>query len=115
MKKKIVIVVGATGALGMEIVKAMFARGASVRAMVRPTSNRSKLEKLGVTDFVAGDMMDPASLNLALAAGPGADAVIASAAGYTGHTECDKAAEVPHFYHKHLVEKYLAKAFSIRA
>jgi uncharacterized protein YbjT (DUF2867 family) len=142
MEKKIVIVVGATGTLGMEIVKALIAGGASVRAMVRPTSNRSKLEKLGVSDFVTGDMMDPASLNLALAASPRPDAVISSAAGYTGHTkgdnaktdtqgyknlvdaakaagiprfvlisilECDKAAEVPHFYHKYLVEKYLAE------
>jgi uncharacterized protein YbjT (DUF2867 family) len=85
-------------------------------------------------------MMDADSLKRALAQTPKADAVVASAAGYTGHTkgdsprtdtegyrnladaakaaaiprfvlisilECDKAPGVPHFYHKHLAEKYL--------
>ena len=140
MNKKIVTLAGATGYLGEKIAKELIAQGAHVRALVRATSNRTKLEKLGITDFVTGDMMDPVSLKKALAQSPKADAVIASAAGYTGHTksdspktdtdgyrnladatkaadisrfvllsilECDKAPEVPHFYHKHLVEKYL--------
>ena len=140
MNKKIVILAGATGFLGEKIAKQLIAQGAHVRALVRATSNRSKLEKSGITDFVTGDMMDRASLEKALAQSPKADAVVASAAGYTGHTkgdnpktdtdgyrnladaakaanisrfvllsilECDKAPEVPHFYHKHLIEKYL--------
>lgn len=140
MNKKIVTLAGATGYLGEKIAMELLAQGAHVRALVRTTSNRTRLEKLGVTDFVTGDMMDPASLKKALAQSPKADSVIASAAGYTGHTkgdnpktdtegyrnladatkaanisrfvlisilECDKAPEVPHFYHKHLVEKYL--------
>jgi len=140
MDKKIVVLTGATGYLGEKIAKELIAQGANVRAMVRATSSRTNLEKLGVTDFVTGDMMDPASLDKALAQSPKADALVASAAGYTGHTkgdspktdtegyknladatkkasisrfvlisilECDKANEVPHFYHKHLVEKYL--------
>lgn len=140
MNKKIVTLAGATGYLGEKIATELLAQGAHVRALVRATSNRTRLEKLGVTDFVTGDMMDPASLKKALAQSPKADSVIASAAGYTGHTkgdnpktdtegyrnladatkaanisrfvlisilECDKAPEVPHFYHKHLVEKYL--------
>jgi uncharacterized protein YbjT (DUF2867 family) len=140
MNKKIVTLAGATGYLGEKIAMELLAQGAHVRALVRATSNRTRLEKLGVTDFVTGDMMDPASLKKALAQSPKADSVIASAAGYTGHTkgdnpktdtegyrnladatkaanisrfvlisilECDKAPEVPHFYHKHLVEKYL--------
>jgi uncharacterized protein YbjT (DUF2867 family) len=140
MNKKIVTLAGATGYLGEKIALELLAQGAHVRALVRATSNRTRLEKLGVTDFVTGDMMDPASLKKALAQSPKADSVIASAAGYTGHTkgdnpktdtegyrnladatkaanisrfvlisilECDKAPEVPHFYHKHLVEKYL--------
>jgi uncharacterized protein YbjT (DUF2867 family) len=142
MAQKKVTVVGATGALGMEIVKALMKQGVDVRAVVRPTSYRTKLEKLGVTDFVSGDMMDPDSLNKALSALPKSDAVIATAAGYTSHTkgdtaktdtegyrnlvdaakaagiprfvlisilECDKAEIVPHFYHKYMVEKYLAE------
>jgi uncharacterized protein YbjT (DUF2867 family) len=140
MNSKIVTLAGATGFLGEKIAKELLAQGAHVRAMVRATSNRTNLEKIGVTDFVTGDMMDPASLKKAFDQGPQADAVIASAAGYTGHTkgdsvktdtegyrnladavkaadiprfvlisilECDKAPEVPHFYHKHLAEKYL--------
>ena len=140
MDKKIVTIAGATGFLGEKIAKELISQGAHVRAMVRATSNRTKLEKLGVTDFVTGDMMDPDSLKKALAQSPKADTVIASAAGYTGHTkgdnqktdtegyknladaakaanisrfvlisilECDKAPEVPHFYHKYLVEKHL--------
>jgi uncharacterized protein YbjT (DUF2867 family) len=140
MDKKIVAIAGATGFLGEKIAKELISQGAHVRAMLRATSNRTKLEKLGVTDFVTGDMMDPDSLKKALAQSPKADTVIASAAGYTGHTkgdnqktdtegyknladaakaanisrfvlisilECDKAPEVPHFYHKYLVEKHL--------
>jgi uncharacterized protein YbjT (DUF2867 family) len=140
MTKKIIILAGATGFLGEKIAKEIIAQGAHVRALVRTTSNRSKLENLGINDFVTGDMMDPVSLEKALAQSPKADAIIANAAGYTGHTkgdnnktdidgyrnladatkganisrfvlisilECDKAPEVPHFYHKYLVEKYL--------
>jgi uncharacterized protein YbjT (DUF2867 family) len=140
MDKKIVMLAGATGYLGEKISKELISQGAHVRAMVRASSNRAGLEKLGVNDFVIGDMMDPASLKIALDHEPRADAVIASAAGYTGHTkgdnpttdtegyrnladatraakiprivlisilECDRAPEVPHFYNKHLAEKYL--------
>jgi uncharacterized protein YbjT (DUF2867 family) len=140
MDKKVVTVVGATGALGSKIVKALLDKDVHVRALVRATSNRSGLQDLGVTDFVTGDMMDPGPLLKALSAVPKSDALVASAAGYTRHTkgdspktdvqgyrnlvdatkaagisrfvmvsilECDKAAGVSHFYHKHLVEKYL--------
>jgi uncharacterized protein YbjT (DUF2867 family) len=140
MKQKLVMVVGATGALGLKIVKALIDQKVQVRAMVRKTSSRANLQELGVTDFVTGDMMDPDSLQNAFSNNAKPDAVIASAAGYTRHTkgdspqtdtkgyfnlvdavkaagisrfvlisilECDKAANVPHFYHKFLVEKYL--------
>jgi len=89
MGKKIVTVVGATGALGREIVKALLAQGAQVRAMVRVSSSRSSLEALGVTDFVVGDMLEPRTLKSALGQTPRADAMVASAAGYTGHTKGD--------------------------
>jgi uncharacterized protein YbjT (DUF2867 family) len=89
MDKKIVLLVGATGYLGEKIARELLEMGAHVRAMVRATSNRTKLEKLGVTDFVTADMLDPSSLSKALAATPKADAVISSAAGYTGHSKGD--------------------------
>jgi len=91
MEKKIVTVAGATGYLGLKMVKALLDQGARVKAMVRVTSDRSKLEALGVTDFVVGDMMDRGSLEAALAQSPKADALIASAAGYTGHSKGDSA------------------------
>jgi len=86
MESSIVTVVGASGTLGTEIVRALLAKGARVRAMVRATSDRARLQSLGVTDFVVADLMDAASLQRALAAEPRAEAVVASAAGFTAHT-----------------------------
>jgi uncharacterized protein YbjT (DUF2867 family) len=89
MNQKVVTVVGATGALGSKIVKALIDQNHHVRAMVRATSNRTKLQELGVTDFVIGDMMDPQSLPQALSKDPKSQAIVASAAGYTRHTRGD--------------------------
>ncbi len=85
-----VTVVGASGTLGASIVQALLERGVLVRAMVRATSNRTKLESLGVTDFVVADLNDASSLQRALAAEPRAEAVIASAAGFTVHSRRTK-------------------------
>ena len=89
MGKKKVVVAGATGALGNKIVKELLAQGAEVTAMVRATSNRSKLMEVGVSHFVVGDMMDKVSLRNALTQEHRFDAIVASAAGYTGHTKGD--------------------------
>src|SRR5947207_244340 len=89
MKK--VVVAGATGALGSKIVKALLAQGAEVTAMVRATSNRSRLEEMGVKHFVIGDLMDKASLQEALSTKHGFDTIVASAAGYTRHSKGDSA------------------------
>ncbi len=89
MDQKTVTVVGATGSLGSKIVKALTDQHVHVIAMVRASSNRKELENLGITDFVIGDLMDPDSLRKALSNGPKPDAVVASAAGYTGHTKGD--------------------------
>ena len=86
MEARVVTVVGASGSLGSEIVRALFERGTRVRAMVRATSDRTKLESLGVTDFVVADLMDPTSLQRALTAEPRTEAVVASAAGFSAHT-----------------------------
>jgi len=82
-----VLVVGATGHLGRKVVDALQARGKRVRALVRPGSDASALEALSVS-IVRGDMLDPDSLDRAM---DGVDAVITTAAGYTGHTEGDTA------------------------
>jgi uncharacterized protein YbjT (DUF2867 family) len=86
METRIVTVVGASGNLGTEIVQALLERKVRVRAMVRATSNRGKLEALGVADYVVADLNDPTSLQRALTAEPRAEAVIASATGFSAHT-----------------------------
>ncbi|KAB7896727.1 NAD(P)H-binding protein [Rouxiella sp. S1S-2] len=87
---KTVAVMGASGTLGTTIVRMLLERGVHVRALVRATTHRAKLEALGVTDFVVADLMDPASLQRALTQGPGIDAVISSAAGFTSHSRRTK-------------------------
>ena len=91
MEKKVVIVAGASGSLGIRIAKALLDQGARVNAMVRATSDRTRLEAVGVTDFVVGDMMDRGTLSAAFSQRPRADALIASAAGYTRHSRGDSA------------------------
>lgn len=86
MEQRTVTVVGASGTLGSAIVAALLARGVHVRAMVRATSNRAKLNALGVTDYAVGDLNDRASLQRALSAEPRAEALIASAAGFSAHS-----------------------------
>ncbi|MBY0547371.1 MAG: NmrA family NAD(P)-binding protein [Candidatus Obscuribacterales bacterium] len=64
MKRKTVLVVGATGMLGSEIVKALLAEGNhNIRALVRNPEREFEryLRSKGV-ELVAGDAMDPATL-----------------------------------------------------
>jgi uncharacterized protein YbjT (DUF2867 family) len=89
METKKVVVAGATGALGSKIVKALLEQGSEVTAMVRATSNRGRLEEMGVNSFVVGDMMDKSSLQEALSPKHKFDAIVASAAGYTRHSKGD--------------------------
>jgi len=86
MAARIVTVIGASGTLGSEIVRALLKKGARVRAMVRATSDRAKLESLGVTEFLVADLRDARSLQRAMTAEPQAEAVVASAAGFSAHT-----------------------------
>jgi uncharacterized protein YbjT (DUF2867 family) len=91
MQTKKVIVAGATGTLGSQIVKELLEQGAEVTAMVRASSNRSTLVGMGVKNFVVGDMMDAASLRQALSPEHGFDVIVASAAGYTRRKKGDSA------------------------
>ena len=71
------LVVGATGLLGSEICRQLAAKGKSVRALVRTTSDQAKvdaLKALGI-ETVVGDVRDRASLD---AACQGAKAVIST-------------------------------------
>src|SRR5690242_13845960 len=58
------LVVGATGELGGSVVRRLRERGATVRALVRPSSDAAELQALGV-EIVRGDLLDPSSLALA--------------------------------------------------
>ena len=130
-----VLVVGATGSLGGKVVDELLKRGKRVRALVRSTSDASRLENRGV-EIARGDMLDVDSL---VAAMNGADAVITTAAGYTrggknaqnidtvGNANLAEAArrtgirrfvltsiltsdqtpDVPHFWHKKIAEDKL--------
>lgn len=75
-RNKLNVVTGATGLLGSHIVEGLVARGERVRALVRPTSDISFLQKLDV-DLAIGDLHDPQSLRQALT---GADVVYHCAA-----------------------------------
>ncbi|MGN7200439.1 SDR family oxidoreductase [Arthrobacter sp. SAFR-044] len=130
-----VLVVGATGSLGGKVVDELLKRGKKVRALVRPTTDASRLENKGI-EIARGDMLDLDSL---VAAMQGADAVITTAAGYTrggknaqdidtvGNSNLAEAAHrtgirrfvltsiltsdqtphVPHFWHKKVAEDKL--------
>ncbi len=59
-----ILVAGATGVLGSEIVRRLTARGEQVRAMVRATSSPEKIERLKMlgADIVRADVKEPRTL-----------------------------------------------------
>ena len=63
-----VLVFGASRGTGLEVVKLLAERGEPVTAFIRPTSDRSNLEPLGV-DFAVGDILDAESVQATFAAG----------------------------------------------
>jgi uncharacterized protein YbjT (DUF2867 family) len=67
-----ILVSGAAGKTGRAVIRALAARGAAVRAMVRRPEQVASVRELGAEDALAGDMRDPATWTAALA---GMDAV----------------------------------------
>ena len=61
-----VLVFGATGQTGLELIRLLRARGDAVTAAVRASSDRSELEALGV-DFVVADALDAEAVRVAAA------------------------------------------------
>ena len=61
-----ILVTGATGTVGGEVVKSLFRKGVSFRAMVRDAEHAGILRSLPRTEVVVGDFDDPASLDRAL-------------------------------------------------
>jgi len=75
-----VLLAGATGDLGARLARELVARGAGVRALVRPATDRAALARLtalGVTP-VEADYADPGAL---VAAASGADVVVSAVSG----------------------------------
>jgi uncharacterized protein YbjT (DUF2867 family) len=133
-----VLMVGGTGALGRKVVSELLNRDHRVRMLVRDPVKAEEFARRGV-ELVRGDMMDPRSLTAAIdgsdavitcAAGytrhsakdtAETDTVgnrnlvdAAAAVGVrrfvlTSILTCDKTPQVPHFWHKKLVEDHLAE------
>ena len=74
----VTLITGATGFVGSAIARACLRRGDTVRALVRPGSDRRNLDGLGV-ELVEGDITDPASLAQAIG---GCDRLFHAAADY---------------------------------
>ncbi len=102
-----VLLFGGTRGVGLEIARILVNRGDSVTAFVRPTSDRSGLEPLGVS-FAVGDALDAASVR-AVFAGQSLDSVVTSLGAARGESnavddvgtknvvEAAKTAGVPRF------------------
>lgn len=93
MSSNEILVVGATGLLGMELVRVLKAAGHPVRAMVRSTAapeRRAQLEQLGAR-IVPGDLKDKASLE---AACRDAQAVVSTASATISRQDGDSIATV---------------------
>jgi uncharacterized protein YbjT (DUF2867 family) len=71
----VIVVVGATGALGGRVVRQLLDRAQQVRALVRSEAANRELQALGA-ETVRGDLTDPDSLRPACV---GADTVVATA------------------------------------
>jgi dihydroflavonol-4-reductase len=78
-----VLLTGATGLIGSNIAEQLRAAGAGVRALVRPGSDATAIEALGV-EVVRGDITEPADVRAAAA---GCDGAIHSAAVLGGPTQ----------------------------
>jgi len=74
-----VLVFGASGKLGLEVVSDLVARGDKVTAFVRSSSDRSQLEALEA-DFAVGDVMEAETVEAAFTTGD-FDAVITAISG----------------------------------
>ena len=55
-------ITGATGFIGSCLARKLVGLGARVKCLVRPTSNRDELRRLGDVEFIEGDLKDGAAL-----------------------------------------------------
>jgi uncharacterized protein YbjT (DUF2867 family) len=108
-----ILVAGATGNLGGEICRLLTEKGLKVRALVRPTSAKARVEKLQLSgaELVYADLKDPVSLEAAcqgattlistattvLSTQPGDNIESVDLAGQTHLVDAARKAGVSHF------------------
>lgn len=98
-----ILVVGATGVLGAEVVRVLRAAGRSVRALVRPSASperRAQLEALGAR-LVSADLKDRQSLD---AACRGVSTIISTASATLSRQEGDSIDSVDDAGHLSLIQ-----------
>jgi uncharacterized protein YbjT (DUF2867 family) len=98
-----VLVAGATGVLGSEVVRRLLAKGENVKAIVRSTSNAdavAALEKAGAETVIA-DLKDPSSLDVAC---KDVDSVISGVTAVTTAKEGDSFAATDGRGNKNLID-----------
>ncbi len=78
-----VLVLGGTGELGSEVVKALVAAGKSITVLARPTSNRARLDGLDIS-YVMGDMLVDADIERVFTGASYRAVVDASSGPYRG-------------------------------
>jgi uncharacterized protein YbjT (DUF2867 family) len=83
-----ILVIGATGLLGSEVVRRLRLAGHAVRALARTTSNPSRVEALRQTgaEIIFGDLKERDSLQSAFR---GIEAIIATASSTLSHQPGD--------------------------
>jgi uncharacterized protein YbjT (DUF2867 family) len=64
-----VLIFGATRETGLEVAKILTARGDTVAAFARPTSDLAELRALALQQIIYGDVLDAVAVNKAFAAG----------------------------------------------
>jgi len=99
-----ILLTGGTGFVGPAVARALAARGHRIRALVRRTSDRSRLDEIGGVEYAFGDVCTPDSLPEAL---DGVDAVVHVAAVTKGLTR-DDYFRVNHFGTRQLAEAAVA-------
>jgi uncharacterized protein YbjT (DUF2867 family) len=95
-----VLVVGATGNLGGEVVKQLLARGRKVRTLVREGTDPARLAAKGV-EIARGDLLDRGSLDRAI---DGVGTVVTTASGYSRRPGADPSGLVDDLGNHHLAD-----------
>lgn len=107
MQKKTILVAGATGYLGSKVIDRLLQEEVEIRALVRPSSDASKLEAQGI-QILRGDITQKKTLTVPLT---GIDALITTAIGYSNRKKGDSLKAVDDVGNKNLAD--IAKELNV--